>query len=284
MTRPPLSVCQLCLPKTSFAEDVELARAIGYDGISIDERKLADAPDDELLTLFRASGLRAAACCARVWSILPLTNFRYPSDSRVRIDAICAGIRRLAPFQPATVFCATGSRGQRTDAEARALVVDGLRRIAAVARDAGVTVSLEPMTRESGVPIDGPIVATIEDALALFAEVGEPTMQVVVDVWHLHDAPGVLDDLRRHASRISTLQCCDWRQPRGPRDRALPGEGSADVPAMMGALEAGGFDGWLDLEVFSDELWQLPPKEFMRRGADAIARSWERRRAPPRGQ
>ena len=133
------------------------------------------------------------------------------------------------------------------------------------------------MTRESGTPIEGPIVASIEDALELFAEVGDETMRVVADVWHLHDSRGFLASAKRDAKRVAALQCCDWRQPRGPRDRAFPGEGTADVPSIMGALDAGGFSGWLDLEVFSDELWQLPPEEFMGRGAEAIARSWERR-------
>ncbi|HEV8654176.1 MAG TPA: sugar phosphate isomerase/epimerase [Candidatus Limnocylindria bacterium] len=284
MTRPRMSVCQLCLPKTSFEEDVRIARAIGYDGISIDERKMTGASDAALLELFQASGLRAAACCAKVWSILPLTNFRDPLEPRERIDAICGGLRRLAAFQPTTVFCATGSRGQRTDAEARAIVVEGLRRIAAVAADVGVVVSLEPMTRESAVPIDGPIVSSIDEALALFDDVGDATMRLVVDVWHLHDSPGILQSLERNARRVDALQCCDWREPRGPRDRAMPGEGTAGVAGMMAALESGGFGGWLDLEVFSDELWQLSPEDFMRRGADAIRRSWERRRAPARDQ
>jgi sugar phosphate isomerase/epimerase len=279
IARPRKSVCQLCLPKTTFAEDVRIASAVGYEGISIDERKLAGPADAELLDLFRDSGLRAAACCAGVWSILPLTNFRDPFDPAERIAAICAGIRRLAPFRPDTVFCATGSRGARTDQEARAIVVEGLRRIVATAQEVGVNVSLEPMTRESGKSIEGPIVGSIDEAMELFADVGDDSLRLVVDVWHLHDSPRFLASLRHQARRVAALQCCDWRQPRGPRDRAFPGEGSANVPAIMGALEAGGFDGWLDLEVFSDELWQLPPEEFMRRGAEAIDRTWDRRGA-----
>lgn len=278
--RPRKSVCQLCLPKTTFADDLRIASAVGYEGISIDERKLVGPVDAQLIDLFRASGLRAAACCAGVWSILPLTNFPVPVDPSERIAAICAGIRRLAPFRPDTVFCATGSRGGRTDAEARAIVVDGLRRIAATGSEVGVNVSLEPMTRESGKPIEGPIVTSIDEALELFADVGDDSLGLVVDVWHLHDSPRFLASLRRHAQRVAALQCCDWRQPRGPRDRAFPGEGSANVPAIMGALEAGGFEGWLDLEVFSDELWQLPPEDFMRRGAEAIERTWDRRVIP----
>jgi sugar phosphate isomerase/epimerase len=193
-----------------------------------------------------------------------------------RIAAICAGIRRLAPFKPSTVFCATGSRGDRSDREARAIVLEGLKRICATAEEVGVVLSLEPMTRESGVMIDGPIVATIEEALGVFADVGSSGSGLVVDVWHLWDSPGFLEQLTQHAGRITALQTNDYREPRSARDRAMPGDGISDVPRIFGALERGGFRGWYDLEVFSDELWQLPPREFMRRGAEAMRDCWRR--------
>ena len=276
LAAPRLSICQLCLPQTTFSEDLRLAAEVGYAGVSIDEGKLGPGHDAAKLDEFARSGLLAAVCCPAVWSILPLTNFREPREPAARIAAICAGIKRLAPFAPTTVFCATGSRGDRSDREARGIVIEGLKRICAVADEVGVLLSLEPMTRESGVMIDGPIVATIEEALGLFADAGSERSGLVVDVWHLWDSPRFLESLTKHAGRITALQANDYREPRSARDRSMPGDGTSDVPRIFGALERGGFRGWYDLEVFSDELWQLPPREFMSRGAKAMRDCWRR--------
>jgi sugar phosphate isomerase/epimerase len=74
---------------------------------------------------------------------------------------------------------------------------------------------------------------------------------------------------------------------RSWKDRVLPGDGVIDLPAILGALEAGGYDSWFDLEIFSDNgafgddypdsLWKLPPVEVVRRGHAGFRRAWEAR-------
>jgi sugar phosphate isomerase/epimerase len=270
-----MSICELTLPETSFAEDIQLARETGYSGLSIDERKLGAGKDSELLTIFQESELRAAVCCTSVTSILsfgPEGPWPLPPEPADRIEVICAGIRRLAPFRPDTVFCATGAAGTLDRKEARKIVVEGLRRINETAGEVGVTLSLEPITARPGAL--GSLVTTMGETLELLADVGGPEIQVLADVWHLFDTPNFLSDLRKHAGRVSAIHACDYRVPRSPADRLMPGDGQSDVVAIFTAAEDGGFTGWYDLEVFSDELQQLPPREFMSRGAEAIRRCW----------
>jgi sugar phosphate isomerase/epimerase len=67
----------------------------------------------------------------------------------------------------------------------------------------------------------------------------------------------------------------------------LPGDGVADLPRILGALDAAGWDGYYDLEIFSDNgtfgnawpdsLWNVPPEELARRGKEAFERLWEER-------
>ena len=75
----------------------------------------------------------------------------------------------------------------------------------------------------------------------------------------------------------------------------LPGYGGADLPALLGALDAAGWDGLYDLEIFSDNgtfgnpypdsLWDVPAAELADRGRAACAASWETvRRLAPVGQ
>ncbi len=52
----------------------------------------------------------------------------------------------------------------------------------------------------------------------------------------------------------------DWNE-----DRVLPGEGVLPLREMIDRLEAGGYTGYYSLEMFSDELYQLPVGEAARR-------------------
>lgn len=268
-----MSVHELCLPNTTFAEDVEFARALGYDGLGIDAGKLGDAVAD--LELWQESGLSAGVACAAVWSILPTGNFTAPSDPRERVAIICDGIRALAPFRPDSVFCVLGAEGD-DPAASRAAVDEGLRRIADVAGEHGTTLSVEPMVREGGRLVERPLVASIDQTLDLLDRLGIGG-SVVADIWHLWDSPGLLEEVRQHAGRISAVQMNDYHEPRVWRDRLLPGDGEGHVREVLGALDEGGFSGWLDLEVFSDELWELPAQEFLARGLAAMRRCWDER-------
>ena len=71
----------------------------------------------------------------------------------------------------------------------------------------------------------------------------------------------------------------------------LPGDGIIDLPAIFGALEAGGVVGWFDLEIFSDDgsfsemdfedsLWKQDPVDVVNRGKEGFEKAWAARKAP----
>jgi sugar phosphate isomerase/epimerase len=275
---PRLSINELCLPTTTFSEDVALARATGYSGLGIDLTKLDQGHDAELLETFQESGLTATVCTVGLYTILPVPDFGDdPSDPADRIRGISEGIRRLAPFKPATILCSTGEPEAFTRSQAWAIVEDGLKRLNDVAARYDTVLSLEPMLRRGGTPVVDALIPAVDAALELALRVGNPPMQIIVDVWHLFDSPDFLDAIERAAGQVSALQANDYRESRAWRNRAMPGEGFGDVPAIMGALDRGGFSGWVDLEVFSEELWTLPTEEFMRRGSQSILSCWAER-------
>ena len=159
--------------------------------------------------------------------------------------------------------------------------MEGLREVARTAEEVGVRLALEPI--HSSARDEFTLVDNIPDAVALIDEVGEP-LGLLFDTWHLWDTPDVLDHIRAEAHRFPAVHVNDWRDPtRGWDDRALPGEGIMDLPAMFAALEDGGFEGWYDLEIFSsetypDSLLKLDPVELVRRGRAGFEKAWAARR------
>jgi sugar phosphate isomerase/epimerase len=288
MAAPRFSVCEISTLRASFEQDLAACREGGAEGIGICEFKLpAEGNDAPALAAFRASGLAAAICVPATLSVLPLPLMPGPTDPGKRVAALCAGLRRLAKFQPATCLCLTGPRGSRSESEARRIVVDGLRTIARTAADIGIRIGLEPV--QTSIKDDWTLVSTVPKTLDLLAEVGEPNLGVVFDTWHLWDTPNVLEHARSHAKRFVGVHVNDRREPtRSWKDRVLPGDGVIDLPALFGALDAGGYDGWYDMEIFSDDgsfgddysdsLWKLPPVEVVRRGRAGFLRAWASRR------
>jgi len=251
-----LSISQITTVAQSFADDLDAYRAAGADGIGIWETKLAD----DSLQRFRESGLEAAAAVPAVPSILPLPLMPGPDDPAERVEAICAGIERLAPFEPACVLFLTGPGDDRTT------ILEGIRTIAAAGRRHGVRVALEPIQRDFA--HYWTVVSSLDEAAALVDEAGADC-GLMYDVWHLWRQPA--EQIEHHRDRIAAVHVADWREPtRNTNDRVLPGDGIVDYRPILEALR---WDGLYDLEIFSDpelrgSLWRDDPRELARRGIE----------------
>jgi sugar phosphate isomerase/epimerase len=277
VTRSPrFSISQVSTLTATFAADLDAYSAAGADGIGIWELKL----EDDSLDRFRASGLGAASAVPRVPSIHPLPLLPGPDDPRERVDAILQSLERLAPFAPSGVVCLTGPGD-------RATVVAGLQEIGAAAHRLGLRIALEPYQHEGGERWS--LVHSLGEAADLIDEVGSPAIGIQFDVWHLWNTPNLVEEIETHVDRFAGVHVNDHREPtRGWADRALPGDGDADVPTILAALDRAGWDGFYDLEIFSDNgafgasypdsLWNLDPHDLAARGRDSFIRCWQERR------
>jgi sugar phosphate isomerase/epimerase len=280
---PRISISCPTTYTATIEEDIANYSAAGATGIGIWEYKLEGRDDAQILDLMQEHGLSATLCCAQVPSVIVDPFFAVPVDPIDRIAAICASLRRFARFEPAGILVTTGAPGDYDLTEARRLVVDGLKQVAEVAGELGMTLGLEPYRKSSGT-----LVTTMRETLEMADEIGSPNVKLIMDAWHFWDVDGILDDLREHQDRIVGIQLSDWREPtRGWCDRVLPGDGSIDLRAVFRALEAGGYNGWYDIEIFSDNglfgndypdsVWHRPAAEVARESVAKTLELWRTR-------
>jgi len=263
-----LSLSEISTVNASFEEDVAAYAAAGFEGIGIWEFKLSE-DDAANVSLLRQAGLAVANCIPTVSSILPLRlpGMEGPPDVAERVSALCSSMHRLAAYEPESVLVIAGPLA---GADSRRLVVEGLRQIAAAAEEAGVRLGLEPI--HPGQRDTVSFVNSIAAGIALLDEAGLDDVGIMADTYNLwHESPAALAAV---ADRITGLHVADEPVEPDRTDRVLPGEGGACSAEHVRALVDAGWNGYLDVEIFStpDRFWALPVDEAARQAHAAISR------------
>ena len=153
-----------------------------------------------------------------------------------------------------------------------------LRRLSEIAVDVGVKLAVEPLH-----PRDTDFVNTLGEAIELIERVNHEACGVFIDTWQLRETPDMLSEIRCAAGRIYGLHVADSPATlRSNEDRFVPGEGVDPLVEIVGAVLDTGYDGWIDVEIMSRELWALDYHDVLSRcsaGITAILEAVEARRA-----
>ena len=160
--------------------------------------------------------------------------------------------------------------GSRDLALARRQARDGLAAILPRARAAGVPLAIEPL--HPMYAADHCCISTLKQANDLCEELdprGEKGLGVAIDVYHVFWDPELEVEIERAgaAGRILAFHVCDWLLPTRDMllDRGMMGDGVIDIPRIRALIEATGYDGLIEVEIFSrDDWWKRDPDEVLR--------------------
>lgn len=152
-----------------------------------------------------------------------------------------------------------GTDGPATPSlEALPVLADAIRSFADAISDLDIVVALEFNW--------GPLVKSLASAVAVCELVDRPNVGILFDPAHYHCTVTKFEDLDdRSIPWIRHVHLDDMQDKPGEfsncnSDRALPGAGILDLPAMIARIEGGGYTGAFSIEMFSDDLWALPPR------------------------
>jgi 2-keto-myo-inositol isomerase len=117
---------------------------------------------------------------------------------------------------------------------------------------------------------------TIEDALEIVTKADHPAGTLVLDPFHIFRGGGSPEGIARlRPEQIAIMHFNDApasppRAKQHDKDRVYPGDGHLDLARELALLRQIGYDRWLSLELFREDLWTRNPLEVARVGLDKM--------------
>ena len=93
-----------------------------------------------------------------------------------------------------------------------------------------------------------------------------PELGLAIDVYHLWWDPNLAREIARAAPRIAAYHINDWLYDTCDLrlDRGMMGDGAIDLPRLRRWIDAAGYDGPIEVEIFSaQDWWKRPGDEVM---------------------
>ncbi len=153
----------------------------------------------------------------------------------------------------------SGKPEHKNLARSRHEVHDGIAATLAYAREVDMPLAIEPL--HPMYAADRACVNTMEQALDI-CDALDPSksgaLGVAVDVYHVWWDPKLKAQIERAGrERLLAFHVCDWLVPTRDllNDRGMMGDGVIDIPQIRGWVEAAGFEGYSEVEIFSKDDW-----------------------------
>jgi 2-keto-myo-inositol isomerase len=123
--------------------------------------------------------------------------------------------------------------------------------------------------------------ASLDTALALVIQCGEPNVGVNLDVFHYYTGPSKFDDLTLlTAENLAFVQVSDVagvpRELATDGDRVFPGDGDFRLEPIMQQLRRINYTGWVSLELMNPTLWKVKSSQIAELGMASLRRLLER--------
>lgn len=180
------------------------------------------------------------------------------TERTVRIDRNRAWIETAATLGAEMLVLVVGAHpGVPLDRQ-RGWVRDAIEAILPHAEAAGVRLAIEPL--HPMYAADRSCINRMSEARQICERLNHPLLGIAVDVYHVWWDPDLAAEIRQAGAqhRLFALHVCDWRVPTRDllTDRALMGDGCIDIRGIRHQVEATGYSGWIEVEIFSEELWR----------------------------
>ncbi|MFF4348718.1 sugar phosphate isomerase/epimerase family protein [Streptomyces sp. NPDC001530] len=268
MSLARFSINQMTVRQLSLPELVDACLEVGVQGVGLWREPVQSYGVEATAKLVRDAGLAVTTLCRGGFftAIDPDERARALDDNRAAID-------EAATLGTDTLVLVSGGlpAGSKDLHGARERIADALGELGPYAAERGVRLAIEPL--HPMYAADRCVVSTLTQALDLAERFPADQVGVTVDTYHIWwDDTAPAQIARAGASgRIHTFQLADWTTPLPEgvlNGRGQLGDGSIDMREWRSYVEAAGYDGPIEVELFNDALWARDGREVLAETVD----------------
>lgn len=257
------SINQMTVKQLSMPELVETCGQLGVVNVGLWREPVQAYGLEATAKLVRDAGLTVTTLCRGgfLTAIDPDERARALDDNRRAVD-------EAATLGTDTLVLVSGGlpAGSKDLHGARERIADALAVLGPYAQDHGVKLAIEPL--HPMFASDRCVVSTLAQALDLAERFPAQQVGVTVDTYHIWWDDNAPAQIARAGAggRIHTFQLADWITPLPEgvlNGRGQIGDGSIDMREWLGYVEAAGYTGAVEVELFNDRLWARDGRELL---------------------
>lgn len=219
--------------------------AMGFDAIELPLESVGDWSGEDVRAVLEETGLQAGVCAAMgpgrdlttrdvATTVATQTYLKACFEQAAKIGAsVVAG----------PIYSPTGQTGaisaSRRD-EKISVLTENLAPVLDFADEHGVRIAIEPLNR-----FETSLFNTVEQTLELIDRVGNPSLGLLLDTFHMNiEERNIGDAIRLAGNRLFHFHACG-------NDRGAPGNDTIDWDVVRNALDDTGYAGTVTIESFT---------------------------------
>jgi len=246
----------------SIEEAAKNYSAEGVKGITVWRDALIDRNIKQTGQLLRDHGLDIVSLCRGGF----FAN-KEKEKRKLAIEDNLKAIEEASELGTQLIVLVCGADPIQSLEDSRKQIQEGIQTILPQAKAAGIKLAIEPLhpmyadTRSA--------INTLAQANDMAEQINSPYVGVAVDVYHLWWDPSLEQEIKRCGDNdhLLAFHICDWNSPTVDilLDRGLMGDGCIPVNKIRSWVEATGFTGFYEVEIFSNKYWQQDQSHFLKK-------------------
>ncbi|MEV5396735.1 sugar phosphate isomerase/epimerase family protein [Streptomyces cellulosae] len=257
------SINQMTVKQLTLPDLVTACRDLGVPAVGLWRQPVQEYGVEAAAKLVRDAGLVVTTLCRGgfLTAVDPDERAAALADNRRAVD-------EAATLGTDTLVLVSGGLppGTKDLRASRERIADALTELAPYAEDHGVKLAIEPL--HPMFASDRCVVSTLTQALDLAERFPAHQVGVTVDTYHIWWDDTAPEAIARAGAqqRIHTFQLADWITPLPEgvlNGRGQIGDGAIDMREWQGYVEAAGYTGAIEVELFNEDLWARDGRELL---------------------